>query len=434
MDIKSIIQKKRTKGELNRDEIRYFVGKYTRVEIEESQAAALMSYIYINGLTEDEIVELSVAMAESGDKIDLSGISKDIVDKHSTGGVGDKVTIILLPVIAALGIPVAKISSRGYGISGGTIDKLEAIPGFDPEITIDEFKKLVEQNGISIINQTLNLAPAESKMYRLRNQIACTDSLPIIAASLMSLKLAAGSNKIVFDITCGNGTYIKTREDARRLARLLVRLGKRLDREVACTITSMDEPLGYSIGHILEMQETINSLQGKMPEDLGEVVVALGALILNMVTGNKNKEENIQSIKDVIKNGKAYEKFKIMIASQYGSLDYVEHPEKLKKAKYIMPVYATDSGYVEKIDADIVGSIARYLGAGRMNDEKEINRTAGIVLNKKIGDIVTSGEILAYIHTDEESKVAGATQNLKDAFKYTKKKVPIKSRVLDIIQ
>ncbi len=434
MDIKSVIQKKRTKGELTRDEIRYFIGKYTRGEIEESQAAALMSYIYINGLTEDEIVELSKAMAESGDTIDLNRISKDIVDKHSTGGVGDKVTLILLPVIAALGIPVAKISSRGYGISGGTIDKLESIPGFDPEITINEFKELVEKNGISIINQTLNLAPAENKMYKLRNQIACTDSLPIIAASLMSLKLATGSNKIVFDITCGNGTYIKTREDAKKLARLLIRLGKRLGKEVACTITSMDEPLGYSIGHILEMQETINSLQGKMPEDLGEVVVTLGALILNMVTGNKNKEENIELVKDVIKSGKAYEKFKTMIASQYGSLEYVEHPEKLKSAKYIMPVYATENGYIEKIDADMVGSIARYLGAGRMNNEKEINRTAGIVLNKKIGDIVTAGEVLAYIHTDEESKIEGATQNLKDAFKYTKKKVPIKSRVLDIIQ
>ncbi|MCI8277348.1 MAG: thymidine phosphorylase [Clostridia bacterium] len=433
MDIKTIIQKKRKKGELNRDEIRYFVGKFTRGEIEESQAAALMSYIYINGLTEDEIVNLSLAMAESGDKIDLSGISENIVDKHSTGGVGDKVTIILLPVIAALGIPVAKISSRGYGVTGGTIDKLEAIPGYDPEISIEEFKELVKNNGISIINQTLNLAPAEGKMYKLRNQIACTDSLPIIAASLMSLKLATGSTKIVFDICCGNGTYIKTREDARRLAKLLVRLGKRLDKKVACTITSMDEPLGYSIGNILEMQEVINSLQGRMPEDLGEVVVTLGGLILNIVTENKNREENEQKIKEVLRNGQAFEKFKTMISSQYGSLEYVEHPEKLKSAKYIMPVYAIDSGTIERIDADIVGSIARYLGAGRMNNEKEINNTAGIVLNKKIGDNVTSGEIVAYIHTDDESKISGATQNLQDAFKLTNKKIPIKPRVLDII-
>lgn len=434
MDIQSIIKKKRAKGELSKDEIKLFVGKYTRGEIDESQAAALMSYIYINGLTEDEIVNLSQAMADSGDKIDLSDISENIVDKHSTGGVGDKVTIILLPVIASLGIPVAKISSRGYGISGGTIDKLEAIPGFDPEITIEEFKKLVENNGISIINQTLSLAPAESKMYKLRNKIVCTDSLPIIAASLMSLKLATGSTKIVFDISCGNGTYIKTKEEARRLAKLLIRIGKRLNRQVACTITSMDEPLGYSIGHILEMKETINSLKGNMPEDLGEVVVALGALILNMVTGNKNKEENANKIKEVLRNGAAYEKFKTLVSSQYGSLDYVENPEKLKQAKYVMPVYATENGNVERIDADIVGSIARYLGAGRMNDEKEINRTAGIVLNKKIGDAVTSGEVLAYIHTDDEAKVVGATQNLKDAFKLTNKKVQIKPRVLEIIQ
>ena len=211
MDIKSIIQKKREKKELNRDEIRYVIGKYTRDEITDAQVAALMSYIYINGLTEKEILELVKAMAESGTTIDLSEISDNIVDKHSTGGVGDKVTIILMPVIASLGIPVAKISSRGFGISGGTIDKLESIPGFDADITIDEFKDIIKRVGVSIIAQNFNLAPAESKMYRLRNQIGCSDSLPLIAASLMSLKLATGGNKFVFDITCGKGTYIKTR-------------------------------------------------------------------------------------------------------------------------------------------------------------------------------------------------------------------------------
>ena len=434
MDIKTIIQKKRSRESLNEEEIRYFVSKLTKEEITEGQAAALLSYIYVNGMNEDELVYLSKAMADSGEKLDLADIAENLVDKHSTGGVGDKVTIILIPVIAALGLPVAKISSRGYGISGGTIDKLESIPGFDADISIDEFKNIVRKVGASIISQNFNLAPAESKMYRLRNQICCQDSLPIIAASLMSLKLATGANKLVFDITCGRGTYIKTRDDARKLARLLIRLGKRFNKDVACAITSMDEPLGYSIGHTLEIQETILALQGKMPEDIGEVVVTLGTLILNLITGEKNKNENKEAVKEVLRNGKALEKFKEMVKAQYGSLAYIDNPEKMQQAKFVMPVYATEDGNIELIDADMVGSIANYIGAGRAHGEKEVkNKTAGIVLNKKIGDTVQSGEILAYIHTDDESKVLGATNNLKDAFILTKKKVANRSRVLETL-
>lgn len=432
MDIKSIIQKKRNKQELSNDDIRYFVGKYAREEISESQAGALMSYIYINGLTEEEIINLSIAMAESGEKIDLSDVSENVVDKHSTGGVGDKATLILMPVIAALGIPIAKISNRGMGISGGTIDKLESIPGYSADISIKEFKNNIRNIGASIISQGENLNPVENKFYRLRNQVACTDSLPIIAASLMSLKLASGSNKIVFEITCGRGTYIKTKEEAKRLAKLLIRIGKKLEKQVGCVITLMDEPLGYSIGHNLEIQETIMSLKGKMPEDLGEIVVTLGSVILSLL-GSKNKDENADMIKEVINNGKAYEKFKAMISAQYGNLDYIENPELFEKARHIMPVYATDEGRVESIDADMVGSISIYLGAGRMKEEIEIDRTAGIVLNKKIGDEVKSGEALAYIHTDDENKILGATQNLREAFKLTNKKVIVKPRVLEII-
>lgn len=434
MDIKSIIRRKREKQELTNDEIRYFIGKYTKGEITDAQAASLLSYIYINGLTEDEIVYLSVAMSESGDMIKLSDISPKIVDKHSTGGVGDKATILLMPVIASLNIPVAKISSRGYGIAGGTIDKLESIPGYNTEITIEEFRKNIKDNGICIINQSLNLAPAEGKLYKLRNQLGFTDSLPIIAASLMSLKLATGCDKIVFDITCGKGTYIKTKEEAKRLAKLLVKIGKRLNKTVACIITNMNEPLGYSIGHNLEIQETIMALKGRMPQDLGDVVEALGGLMISMVTGNDSIDDNAKAIKEAIRTGKAYEKFKDMVASQYGDLRFVEKPELFNKAKYMMPVFATEDGTVESIDADIVGSIAVYLGAGRMKDESDINRTAGITLNKKVGDTVASGEVLAYIHTDDETKVTGATQNLKEAFKLTNKKMTMKSRVLEIIR
>lgn len=433
MDIKSIITKKRMGKELTKDEIKVFIGKYTKGEISDAQAAALLSYIYINGLTEREIVDLAVEMANSGETIDLSQISNNIVDKHSTGGVGDKVTLILMPIIASLGLPVAKISSRGLGISGGTIDKLESIPGYDTEISLQEFKENIQKVGVSIINQTLNLAPAEKKIYKLRNEIACGNSAPIIAASLMSLKLATGSNKIVFDITCGSGTYIKTREEARKLAKILKRLGVLLGKSVGCVITSMDEPLGYSIGHILEIKETLECLQGRMTQDVGDVIVSLGRVILELSTDCKDKVQNERTIIEAIKSGRAYDKFKEMISSQYGSLEYINNIEKFPVAKHIIPVYATNDGNVQKIDADIVGSIARYLGAGRMNEDSQINRTAGIQLKKKIGDEVKSGDILAYIHTDDESKVMGATQNLRDAFELTDKKVIVKSKVLEIL-
>lgn len=432
MDIKSIIAKKRNKGELDKDEIKYFVGKYTKGEITDAQASALLSYIYTNGLTEDEIMNLAIEMGNSGDVIDLSDISDKIVDKHSTGGVGDKVTLILMPIIAAFGLPVAKISSRGLGVSGGTIDKLEAIPGYDTEITLDEFKENIKKVGVSLINQTLNIAPAEKKIYKLRNEVACYDSVPIIAASLLSLKIATGSNKIVFDITCGRGTYIKSQQEAKRLAKLLIKIGKKLGKDVGCVITSMDEPLGYAVGNTLEVIETINSLKGQMPKDVGDVVVSLGSVILKLSGVGDNLEQNAANIINVIKSGKAYEKFKEMVASQYGSLHYVEDVEKLKKAEHIVPVYSSEDGNIQEIDADMVGSIAKYLGAGRANDKVEVDKTSGIVLCKKIGDVVKTGEILAYIHANDESKVLGATKNLVDAFKITTKKVAIKPRIIEI--
>lgn len=434
MEIKSIIRKKRQKKELTKDEIKYFVGKLMKGEITEAQAASVMSYIYINGLTEEEILNLSVTMAESGDVIDLSDIAPNIVDKHSTGGIGDKATILLMPILASLDIPVAKISSRGYGVSGGTIDKLESIPGFKTDLTSEEFRNNIKNVGVCIMNQGLNLAPAEGKMYKLRNEVACENSLPIIASSLMSLKIATGSNKIVFDITSGKGTYIADREEAKRLAKLLVRLGKNLNKEVACVITNMNQPLGYSIGHNLEMKETIMALRGIISEDLGNVVEALGSVMIALATDSKDLDANAKMIKEAIRTGAAFEKFKEMVAAQGGDTSYLDDPEQFKRSKYIMPVLATEAGTIEAIDADMVGSIAVYLGAGRMKKEGEINRTAGITINKKIGDTVTVGETLAYIHTDEDEKVNGTTQNLQQAFTITNKKINFKSRVLEIVK
>ena len=434
MDIKSVIRKKREKKELTRDEIRYFVGKLMKEEITEAQAAALLSYVYINGFTEDEILHFSVAMAESGDMIDLSDISENIVDKHATGGIGDKATILLMPILAALDIPVAKISSRGYGVSGGTIDKLESIPGLKTDITIEEFKRNIKNIGGCIMNQGLNFAPAEGKIYKLRNQVACEHSLPIIASSLMSLKIATGSNKIVFDITCGKGTYINTHEDAKRLAKLLVRLGKSLGKEIACVITDMNQPIGYSIGHNLEMKETIMALKGIISKDLADVVETLGSIMMALATDSKDLNANVQVIREVLSSGRAYEKFKEMVAAQGGSLKYVEEPENFETSKFSIPVLATETGVVESIDADIMGSVATYLGAGRMKETGQINRTAGITMNKKIGDSVSVGEPLAFLHTDDDSKINGPTQILREAFSITTKKLNTNSRVLEVIK
>ena len=433
MDIKTIIRKKRNSEELTRDEINYFIGKFQKGEITEAQAGAVLSYIYINGLTEDEILYMSIAMAESGDLIDLSDISDRIVDKHSTGGLGDKATILLMPVLAALDIPIAKISSRGYGVSGGTIDKLESIPGFQTDFTPDEFRTKLRNVGVCLMNQGLNLAPAETKMYKLRNELACENSLPIIAASLMSLKIATGSNKIVFDITCGKATYIKNLEEAKRLAKLLVIMGKRIDKEVVCVITNMNQPIGMSIGHNLEIKETIMALRGIISEDLANVVETLGSIMIALATDNKNLAENSKMVKEVIKSGKALEKFKEMVLEQYGDPRYIDDPELFEKSKFIMPVIADESGTIESIDCDMVGSIARYLGAGRMKKEGDINRTAGITLNKKIGDTVMAGETLAYIHTDEEEKINSTTQHLKEAFSITNKKISNHQKILSII-
>ena len=433
MDIKTIITKKRERKELTKEEIRLFVSKYNKGEITDAQGGALLSYIYKDGMTEDEIIDFAVAMSDSGEKINLDDLGKDIFDKHSTGGVGDKVTLILMPVLASLGIPVGKISSRSMGISGGTIDKFEAIPGYNTEISVDLFKNNIKEYGVAILNESENINPAENKIYRLRNEIACTDCIPIIAASLMSIKLSTGSKNIIFEITYGNGTYIKTREQARRLAKILKAIAKRLNKGVSCIITNMDEPMGYAIGNNLEMIEAINSLKGKMPQDLGEVVMAEACMALELAGISKNWSVNENKVKEVLRNKTAYEKFIQMVAAQWGNTAYIENTDLFEKAKFIIPVYASDDGYIEKIDADIVGSIVRYLSIESVNKKEIKDRSAGIVLNKKIGDHVSVGECLAYIHTNDENKVIGATKNLEEAFEITNKKVIPTSRIVEII-
>lgn len=417
MDINTIIVKKRDKQELNKEEIKFFVGKFNKGEITDAQAASLLSYIYTNGLTEDEIINFVYEVAYSGEYIDLSEIDNNIIDKHSTGGVGDKATLILMPLLASLGLKVAKISSKGHGISGGTIDKLCAIPGFNANISVSNFIQNVSKIGISIVSQEINLAPAESKLYKLRNEIACSDSITLIAISLLSLKVASGSNKIVYDLTCGSGSYLKTVQSARRLGKLLVKIGKKVNREVGYVITSMNEPIGKTIGNNLEIQETVKALDGKMEEDLNEIVVSLGTVALALAGKEKNAQIGAAMIKDALTSGKAKSKFMQMVEAQGGDTSYILSSDKFETAKVILPVYAPQDGYISEINCDIVGSIAKFLGVGRTENIDEIDNTAGIVFEKKVGDKINVGETIAYVHSRDENKALRATQILNDAYR-----------------
>jgi pyrimidine-nucleoside phosphorylase len=331
MDILEIIGKKRDKKKLTKEEIEYFVKEYTNGNIADYQAAALVMAIYINGMTIEETTNLTLAMAYSGDVLDLSSVG-NVVDKHSTGGIGDKVTIILMPIVASLGVKVAKMSGRGLGFTGGTKDKLEAIPGYKTEISIEEFINNVNKVGISLIGQTLNLAPADKKLYALRDTINCTANIPLISSSIMSKKIAAGANKVVLDVTCGSGAFMKDIKDAEELSKTMINIGKLANKETVCVITNMDQPLGKMVGNTLEIIEAIEALKGNMQEDVKNVVLELGAYILKLDGKGNDVEENKKAIEEVIANGKAYKKFLELVANQGGDISYIENTEKFEKA------------------------------------------------------------------------------------------------------
>ena len=397
MNILDIIGKKRDNLELTEDEIRYFIENYTNGNITDYQAAALVMAIYINGMNDDEITELTLAMADSGDVLDLSELG-NVVDKHSTGGVGDKVTLILMPLIASLGIPVAKMSGRGLGITGGTIDKLESIPGYNTSIDIDTFMNNVKRHGISLMGQTLNLAPADKKLYALRDTINCTANIPLIASSIMSKKIAAGANKIVIDVTYGSGAFMKTVEDAK--------IGELANRKTVCVLTDMNQPLGYAVGNILEVIEAVDVLKGKyMPKDVEEVITELGANMLILANKVSSISEGKRKILENIKNGKGYEKLIELVKSQNGDISYLEDTSKFDRATIIEPIIAKKSGKIAKLDANLVGEMSRYLGAGRLKKDDIIDMTVGFVFDKKVGDIVENGDVLGYIHGNDEEKV-----------------------------
>ena len=416
MNILDIIAKKRDKKELSKEEIEYFIKGYTNGEIQDYQAAALIMAIYINGMNDREITDLTLAMAYSGEVLDLSCFGENVVDKHSTGGVGDKVSIILLPIIAAMGIPVAKMSGRGLGFTGGTVDKMESIPGYKTNIGIDEFISNVKKIGISMIGQTMNLAPADKKIYALRDTISCVENIPLIASSIMSKKIASGANKIVIDVTVGKGAFMKTREDAQKLAEQMIKIGELAGREVRCVLTPMDEPLGYAVGNSLEVIEAINFLKGDMPKDLKEVVLELGANMLQLAGKGNNIEENKLKMLETIENGSAYNKLVEMVQNQGGDILYLEDTTKFEKAKYISAVVTEKIGKIQEINAEKIGKLACYLGAGRVKKEDKIDANVGIILNKKVGDEVLEGDFLAYICANDEKKLKVAEDKLLEIY------------------
>ena len=418
MNILDIIAKKRDKKELTKEEIEYFVKGYTDGSIADYQAAALIMAIFINGMTDLELYDLTFSMANSGEVLDLSELGENIVDKHSTGGVGDKVSIVLLPIVASLGVPVAKMSGRGLGFTGGTVDKMESIPGYKTNIDIKKFKENVHKIGISMIGQTMNLAPADKKIYALRDTISCVENIPLIASSIMSKKIASGANKIVLEVTYGKGAFMKNIEDAKLLAGKMEKLGEYADLEVKSIFTPMDEPIGYAIGNTLEMIEAINFLKGMdLPEDLKGIVLEIGSQMIKLAGLGDDIEENKEKMMENVRNGLAFNKFKEMVKNQGGDVSYLDDTSKFKKAKYVFEVKSRKNGIANEINAEDIGRVACYLGAGRVEKDDKIDMSAGIVLNKKVHDFIEEDDCLCEVYCNDEKKGLEAVKMLEEIFK-----------------
>ncbi len=410
MRMYDIIMKKRNGGELSEQEIRFFIEGYTRGEIPDYQVSALMMAVYFQKMTEAETLALTMAMAESGDMLDLSGIKGIKVDKHSTGGVGDKTSLALAPMVAACGIPVAKMSGRGLGHTGGTIDKLESFSGFTTALTRENFIENVNRVGIAIMGQTGDLAPADKKLYALRDVTATVDNLSLIASSIMSKKLAAGADAIVLDVKTGSGAFMKREEDARALAEEMVKIGKNAGRKTVAVISDMDQPLGYAVGNALEVKEAIDTLRGRGPADFVELCLTLGSRMLMAGGRCADVSRARQMLENVIADGSACRKLAEFVEAQGGDAGMVSHPELLPKAPIVCPVPAPADGYVSRILCDEVGVCSLLLGGGRETKESVIDLSVGLVLCKKVGDPVKKGEPLAFLHAGDASKAQEAVR------------------------
>ncbi|UTH13583.1 pyrimidine-nucleoside phosphorylase [Macrococcus equipercicus] len=413
MRMVDIIAKKRDGGELSQEEIEFFITGYTNGEIPDYQASALAMAIYFQDMNDDERASLTMAMVESGDQIDLSAIDGIKVDKHSTGGVGDTTTLVLAPLVAALGVPVAKMSGRGLGHTGGTIDKLETVEGFHVEITEDEFTRLVNEHKVAVIGQSGNLTPADKKLYALRDVTGTVNSIPLIASSIMSKKIAAGADAIVLDVKTGAGAFMKTDEDAERLARAMVKIGNNVGRRTMAIISDMSQPLGFAIGNALEVQEAIETLRGEGPEDLTELVLTLGSQMVVLGGKADNLDAARVKLQQVIANGAALEKFRDFLVNQGGDGSVVDDVSKLPQAAYTIEVPAQAGGVVSRIVADEIGVASMLLGAGRATKEDTIDLAVGLMLRKKVGDKVEAGESLVTIYANRED-VADVKQKIYD--------------------
>lgn len=417
MRMYDIILKKRNGGELTTEEINYFIENYTNGKIPDYQVASLLMAIYFKKMSRRETADLTLAMVNSGDILDLSKIAGIKVDKHSTGGVGDTTTLVLGPMVAALGIPVAKMSGRGLGHTGGTIDKLESFSGFSVEMSKEQFINNVNSIKLAVGGQTADLAPADKKLYSLRDVTATVDNVSLIASSIMSKKIAAGANAIVLDVKVGDGAFMKTPESAFELAEEMVSIGKSVGRETVAVISDMDQPLGFAIGNSLEIIEAIDTLKGKGAKDLLELCLTIGSNMVVLANHAKDTEEARKLLLGTIYEGTAITKLKEFIKAQGGDSDAVENTEKLPKAKYVLPVYSKFSGTVEKIKAENVGLIAMELGAGRATKESIIDLSVGIILVKKRGDKIEKGDTLAFIHCNDEEKGKKAVEELEESYR-----------------
>ena len=428
MRMYDLILKKKQGKELNTEEINWMIKEFTEGRIPDYQMSAMTMAICFQGMDKRETFDLTMAMRDSGDVLDLSRIDGIKVDKHSTGGVGDKVSLVLTPIVASLGVPVAKMSGRWLGHTGGTIDKLESFSGFSTEISEEKFIDSVNTIGIAIAGQTANLAPADKKLYALRDVTATVDQMSLIASSIMSKKLASGADAIVLDVKTGNGAFMQKEEDAIALAKAMVDIGNRAGKQTVAVITDMDEPLGNAVGNALEIKEVIDALHGDGPEDLMEVVYALGTQMLLLAKRAEDEEIARNLITESIQERKALKKFAEFIENQGGNREEILHPDMLPKARYVIPVLAEEEGCIERILAQDIGIACMTLGGGRENKESTIDHGVGIILTKKISDTVKKGETLALIHANSKEKAVLASNLVKNAYQIAKepaKKAPM---------
>lgn len=433
MNVYEIIDKKKRGLELNQTEIEYLINGYVNNEIPDYQISAWLMAVYFQGMTDRELLALTNCMTKSGEIVDLSSIMGVKVDKHSTGGVGDKVTLVVAPIVAACGGKVAKMSGRGLGFTGGTIDKLEAIPGLKTALAEEDFFNMVNEIGLAVMGQSADTAPADKKLYALRDVTATVDSIPLIASSIMSKKLAAGSDKIVLDVTVGSGAFMKDKENAVQLAEKMVAIGNGAGKKTVAILTNMDVPLGKMVGNNLEVVEAIETLKGRGPEDLIAVVVEIASTMLYLAQIG-TKEECMKKVKRVIADGSALEKLKLMVERQGGDGSYIENPDQFEKAIYQHEIIANNSGYIGTMNTEECGKAAVLLGAGREVKDDPIDMTAGIKFNKKTGDAVKQGDIVAIAYSSSKEKLQQGVQKISDIYDIVDKRPQVVPEIIGYIE